>query len=498
MSSQIVFCIDVSGSTANCTAYWDAVKKVAEETMTLNPNENVRFLLWDISVRRLNFEEVIEQCNSKRGYDGTEPYVFASNDFLPEGTHVIIFTDGQVGQSSVTKCDNILSSRYFSSVKVYFVASPSSINLSVSTPFTRNTKHVEIWVNGAMLSSGDSSISIDISAYFDNPSKFFTDCEILLRQIVLQNMGINNVELVRQLKSLEKNLIEHIENSCDNLSYKISRSYRVKLVIDDMISECNGTSGFNFKSLEPGRLIAYELFEVAGLHNMTVQKVSWEDCKRGWDTNGKLSVGGDNIADVRILDKQRRPIYSLRPCNWNEELAIVKLSDLALVVGNEEKTSIKAIRPITASSFLKNIGKFGEYAGVHLSTDLTSKLDDVVSVRFQTVFIPSDTDFTTSIFSHGTKTDFDPNNLLLYCTSQGTSICQDRPGEQKLFHHMVDDQGYVTQHWLKASSSEIKVGDDQVETEETKRKALAENKAVAQYIGVKQMGIQIVRFNCNS
>jgi len=237
--------------------------------------------------------------------------------------------------------------------------------------------------------------------------------------------------------------------------------------------------------------VADSLRQVAKKHNMSVNSVSWEDCSRGWNSNGSLSCMGSNIADVRILDMNKKSIYTVRSENWDEKLAVVAAKDLALIVGNESASVAKNFKAMTLDNYLKNAGLYGKYAGVPSNTSLYSnETDDKVSVRFQTVFIPASKDpqFTTSVYSYATHDAADPQNLLLYCTSQGTSIQQDAPGQEKLFLHMNNPNGSASTHWLKAITSDQKVGQEQVETKESTEKALQQGHAVAQRIGVKHMG----------
>lgn len=247
---------------------------------------------------------------------------------------------------------------------------------------------------------------------------------------------------------------------------------------------------FDFTSHED---VAKSLQTLAQKHQMSVTPVSWEDCTRGWDKSGKLSCLGSNIADVRILDKKRQPVYTLRSENWNERLAIVSATDLALVVGNEEFTSEKKLKSITLKKYLESAGVYGDYAGVPFGTDLFKEsLDQKISVRFQTVFLPQEpdlpTEFTSSVYSYNTQDASDPQNLLLFCTAQGTSLQQDRPGQEKLFLHMGNSDGSVSTYWLKAVESQFKVGQAQKETQESALRASEQKQAVARHIGTAHMG----------
>merc|ERR1719158_2398365 len=120
------------------------------------------------------------------------------------------------------------------------------------------------------------------------------------------------------------------------------------------------------------------------------------------------------------------------------------------------------------------------------------------SVRFQTTFLPVDDtkhaklEFATEAYNYNTRSDSDPRNLVLLCTTQGIALQQDGQGTKKLFHHAVDKDDKVHRYWLEAERSNHKVGGAQIETKEEKQDAIKRGKATASVIGTKAMG---TRFN---
>merc|ERR1719502_1483816 len=230
--------------------------------------------------------------------------------------------------------------------------------------------------------------------------------------------------------------------------------------------------------------------------------VSWDDAQRG-TVGGSLSCWGSNITDTRLWEKTGKRLFTVRSDNWNEKLGKISSSEVALLAPeNAEHGS--ALRPITLRKFLKTIGKeqHGGYAGLPLTHDLDSAaLDDEVSIRFQTTFLPIEEDpaargtleFATEAYNYNTHDDADPRNLVLLCTTQGTAVQQDGKGAKKLFHHAVDPKdGKIHRYWLEAEQSDHKVGGAQKETAEEKADALARGKATSSVIGVKALG---TRFN---
>merc|ERR1719171_2319344 len=119
------------------------------------------------------------------------------------------------------------------------------------------------------------------------------------------------------------------------------------------------------------------------------------------------------------------------------------------------------------------MGAHGAYVGLPNSTDLSSlELDTKVSIRFQTTFLPvgeeelAAMEFCSEAYNYNTKSDADPRNLVLLCTTQGLAIQQDGSGAKRLFHHAVDEKGTIHRYWLEAERSRHKVGGAQTETDE--------------------------------
>ena len=174
--------------------------------------------------------------------------------------------------------------------------------------------------------------------------------------------------------------------------------------------------------------------------------VSWEDAQRG-TVDGALSCWGGNICDVRLWEKSGKLLYTLRSQNWNERLGYVSSKDLAVVVGNEQPGGAAAT-PVTLKSYLENIGRHAAYAKVGTPSLFAPGVDDIVSIRFQTVFLPiadrETVEFCTEKYNYNTPSDDDPRNLLLLCTPQGTSVQQDGARAQRIYYHAIDPSGRRT------------------------------------------------------
>ncbi|CAB9501776.1 snf7-domain-containing protein [Seminavis robusta] len=220
--------------------------------------------------------------------------------------------------------------------------------------------------------------------------------------------------------------------------------------------------------------------------------VSWDDVQRG-TTGNSLSCWGSNITDTRLWAKDGRLMFTVRSDNWNERLGKVSADEVAVVAGSDE-----TLRPLTLKEVLRDLATFG------FSPDLPEKglydkaLDQKISIRFQTTFLPVDDHPTASIefapeaYNYNTRSDAQPRNLILLCTTQGLAIQQDGAGAKKLFHHSKLPNGRIGRYWLEAERSRHIVGGAQKETQEERIDALKRGKATASVIGVRGMK---TRFN---
>ena len=202
---------------------------------------------------------------------------------------------------------------------------------------------------------------------------------------------------------------------------------------------------------------------------------------------------------MRLWEKTGKLLYTCRTQNWNERLGYVAAKDVAVVTGNHTRApegSPRQPKAVTLQSYLKSFGTYAGYAGVTSEALYDATVDDILSIRFQTVFLPVEegktTDFCTEVYNYNTQSDDNPRNVALLCTAQGTSVQQDGAGAQKVFHHEVDDDGRVHRCYLEAEKSEHKVGGAQTETQAEAAAAAARGKSTAIHIGTRAMG---TRFN---
>lgn len=214
--------------------------------------------------------------------------------------------------------------------------------------------------------------------------------------------------------------------------------------------------------------------------------VSWEDVRR--DTSSKfMSTWGDNLTDTRLVTRDGRRLFTVRCDNWDERLGKVKAEEVLMVVEEEGELH----QHTNLAEILKKLSRFGSYAGLNVADLSDEALDQEVSIRFQTTFLPLQEedlaiDFCPQIYSYQTQSDLHPRNLILLGTSQGIAVQQDGTSYQSLYHHSKKC-GKIHRYWLEAAPTRHVVGESQVETEEEKQYLRAQGKASALPIGIAQM-----------
>ena len=195
--------------------------------------------------------------------------------------------------------------------------------------------------------------------------------------------------------------------------------------------------------------------------NYSCKTVSWEDAARG-TVGGALSSIGPNITDVRLYAKDKTQLFTVRSDNWNEKLGKASSDEVCVVV--EEEPGTGELVPITLTNYLKNIGKYGAYAGIKTGTNLyNEELDKEISIRFQTTFLPvpdtefGNVEFNVENYNYQTHDASNPRNMLLLCTTQGAALQQDGPGAQKLFHHAFNpNDNKVHRYWFECERTNHK------------------------------------------
>lgn len=215
--------------------------------------------------------------------------------------------------------------------------------------------------------------------------------------------------------------------------------------------------------------------------NYSLKLISWNDVSRDKSYQTGLSSFGNNITDVKLVGKNNEQFYTIRSDNWNEKIGTVSSQDVAIITETTE-----GLVPMTLSKFLTE-------------NNLSSTLDDKVSIRFQTTFLPITDDdygsieFCTESYSYNTPDPSNPKNLLLLCTTQGLTMHTNKHTYQKLFLQSRNVEGNLVNQWLEAEETKYKVGFEQLENEMEVEENTKKGKASSGVIGIRSMG---QRFNC--
>lgn len=293
--------IDCSGSVGGSSGYWSLVQRVKDKICKRH-GANVSIIAWDTSIDMPTDGEIEEMIRRRIGRGGTDPSIFCH--LLPRGCDLTIVTDGDIGDNCVRKCDEILDSRRFGSVKVYFQSTGGHMNLSVSAPFTRNCEHVEIIVGERTIATANTTKDVDLTIYYDNPSLFIESSDKILSEIVLRCAGKLNMALRDEVIKLEHNLLQWIANSpggdYDEVRGQLtagrrddaiislrkiisaadtSLARRINHIAQELMKHCTGAGGFKFDLLEPGRLTrAIPVAHVATEELPNVEPVGQFEC----------------------------------------------------------------------------------------------------------------------------------------------------------------------------------------------------------------------------
>lgn len=270
--------IDNSGSTSwGSNDYWVFAEKLIQD---FPMDENNQIVFWGTHVRKAAHKrEAIHWCKYEKGsLGGTAPEVFLP--YLKDDTDLILVTDGQVDSNQVYACDAFLEGKTIKKAEVHLVGNKNQMNLSVPTPFTRNTECL-ITVNHEPLYQGNTADEVDLSVYEGDPDKFLDDSEELLRTITLKHLGRGDLKMRNELIALHKNLQQTLsaQNSA-NSSWDALRSsletgdyeqafQQMKAevgsvgstkadflarVFDALVKACDHNRNFSFQLLQPGRL----------------------------------------------------------------------------------------------------------------------------------------------------------------------------------------------------------------------------------------------------
>ena len=127
------FMVDISGSVGGSAHYWDMVG----ELVTKYGQEISKFYFWDTSIEVTTKKDLETAIAKRTGRGGTSPELVAAEVVKSNIKKLILITDGQVSDSSVQKCDQILNEYALEKSICYIISTGYGLNMSVTCPFTR-------------------------------------------------------------------------------------------------------------------------------------------------------------------------------------------------------------------------------------------------------------------------------------------------------------------------------------------------------------------------
>lgn len=227
------FYIDVSGSVCNFSDYWNHVEQVY--TKYNKANQVGKIFIWDTAIKEVSKQKLESLIQSKFGGGGTEP-VFIANSLIANkiSSNIVIFTDGEVYDSSVSHVDSILGSHKLDNIECYIIGN-SSANLSVTCPFTRNNSSRVHWktkneshLTTQIYEKPDPELinaleSIDLETF----NAKYTNLESL---IISRNMGKSgDPEIKEKLIKLKKHLALELAEQAAKSNENYGANMRVEL-----------------------------------------------------------------------------------------------------------------------------------------------------------------------------------------------------------------------------------------------------------------------------
>ncbi len=204
-SHIVIFAVDDSGSTSESNRYWSKVASIFNSIKDTTHES----ILWSDKAYRVDdsFMEVAIQKQSL--YGGTKISTLAQslvdNHKDLSQVKLVLISDGQVSDNEVRAADHILNGAAFAEVNVHFIKTGGHINLSVSSPFTRNTEF-SVDIDDEKLVKAKSNQKIDLTAYSD-PDVFLNGYLDLKSSLVAQNMGRVNTEMRKEVLNLQTTLM---------------------------------------------------------------------------------------------------------------------------------------------------------------------------------------------------------------------------------------------------------------------------------------------------
>lgn len=272
MQKQVIFAVDVSGSTNRSTLYWKNVNDIYKE----NINRITKILFWSDFVVVVSKDALEYRIKQMSGTGGTSPQMIIP--FINSGDDLILITDGEIHPAEVCTVDNMMKDFKLNSCDAH-VISPHP-NVSVICCFTRGiTSSVSVhWSVSSLITkvSGDEFIvlqeldKLSVSDFLDKYDKIYQvivnvttgapDNKVLhdnivklkarmLKEFVESNKGTHKfpdmvtTDTYSEAKEMSKLLIKEYYGSSEITDFSAK--------FDKLISRTANTSNFSINSYNP-------------------------------------------------------------------------------------------------------------------------------------------------------------------------------------------------------------------------------------------------------
>ena len=212
MKLKTLFAFDNSSSISGKVVYFNEINRIVQKYY----KNGDKFYLWGSKYTEKSKSEIDQWIQQRRGPEGTNSTNIAhlANACPSHREHLIIVTDGQVGENSIKQSDNLMNQYkiQFKFVSVYVIGSGG--NLSVGAPFCRGCPNRTIHVLDANNRIKGPSLSLDEIAAFNNIqninsiSEFDSKYDKLLSSIKAKQLGKKeDTDLKNKLSMLKSKLI---------------------------------------------------------------------------------------------------------------------------------------------------------------------------------------------------------------------------------------------------------------------------------------------------
>ena len=221
MKLKTLFAFDNSGSISGNSVYFNEIYRIVNKYYKVGD----KFYLWGSRYTEKSKAQIDQWIINKNGPEGTNSTFIAelANACPSHREHLIIVTDGQVGESSIRKSDELMQQYNitFQFVSVYVVGNGG--NLSVGAPFCRGCPNRTIHVLDAKNRINGPSLSLDEISAFNNItninsiSEFNSKFKLLHSAIKAKQLGKSgDSDMKNKLSSLKNKIINNLSGTVRN------------------------------------------------------------------------------------------------------------------------------------------------------------------------------------------------------------------------------------------------------------------------------------------